>query len=207
MQYEAVLFDLGGVIVDIDYQKPLKAFMNLGISGVEHLFLNGGPDSLFYRYERGEVSSGVFFESLRNYAVSAISIDEIQAGWDSILVNLPEHRLDFLNALRQQYPLYLLSNINDSHQLAFRKMVNDVRPGYDFDSLFVKAYYSHELGMRKPEHRAFQHILKTHSIQPEKLLYIDDSEEHINSALELGISAKRIQPGKDELAEICKTIG
>jgi len=199
MRYDAILLDLGGIIVDIDYEKPLSAFNSLGIKGVDQLFLKGGPDSLFYRYERGEVSSAEFFETLREYAQYSISLDEVQQGWDSILVNLPEERLDFLAEIGKQYPLFLLSNINDSHQAAFRRMVHATRPGFDFDALFQKAYYSHELGMRKPEERAFKHILSTHSIVPERLLYIDDSDEHITAASALGIQAKKLTPGKQEL--------
>ncbi len=201
MKYEAILFDLGGIIVDIDYHAPGKHFEALGIQGISHIFFEGGEGNIFYKYERGEVSTDAFFDVLRPYGKPGITYEEMKQAWNSILVGFPMHRLAMLQSLQKDYRLFLLSNINELHLAAFREMTSKHFPDLDFDKLFEQAYYSNLLGKRKPEEAAFQTILDQHGLQPEKLLYIDDSQQHIDAALRLGIAAKWLKAPEEDVTE------
>jgi FMN phosphatase YigB (HAD superfamily) len=200
MAYKAILLDLGGVIIPIDYGKPLVEFQKLGLNVSHDLFKNGGPDGILYAFERGEVSTKAFFEKLTQNAISPVSEKDFIKAWNSILLSIPPHRIEFLKTLGQMKPLFLLSNINDAHLHGFRSIVQQDFPGLDFDSLFIKTYYSHLLGLRKPDPKAFQCILEKHALTPHEVLYVDDSLEHIESALSLGIHARRIHPFDQDIS-------
>lgn len=204
MRHEAILFDLGGILVDIDYLAPGKKFDELGIQGVSHIFFEGGENGIFYKYERGEVSTEAFFDALRPFGKPGITHEEMKEAWNSILVGFPAHRVAMLQELRKKYRLFLLSNINDLHLEAFRAMTHVHFPDLDFDGLFEKAYYSNLLGKRKPEEAAFRSVLENHQLDPKKLLYIDDSTQHIAAATQLGIDAKWLKAPEEEITEKIK---
>lgn len=205
MKYEAIIFDLGGILVDIDYAAPGKRFQALGIEGVSHIFFEGGEGEIFYKYERGEVSTDAFFDVLRPYGKPGLTTEEMKDAWNAILVGFPAHRIDMLKTLQKDYRLFLLSNINDLHLAAFRSMIKMKFPDLNFDGLFEKAYYSNLLGKRKPEEGAFRAVLDCHNLMPEKVLYVDDSTQHIEAAARLGIGARWLKAPEEEVTE--KIIG
>jgi FMN phosphatase YigB (HAD superfamily) len=201
MKYDAIIFDLGGILVDIDYAAPGKRFRDLGIEGISHIFFDGGEGEIFYKYERGEVSTDAFFDVLRPFGKPGLTFEEMKDAWNAILVGFPTHRIDMLKALQKDYRLFLLSNINELHLAAFRTMTKMNFPGVNFDELFEKAYYSNLLGKRKPEEGAFRAVLDRHSLIPEKVLYIDDSIQHIEAAARLGIKARWLKAPEEEVTE------
>jgi putative hydrolase of the HAD superfamily len=180
-----VIFDLGGVLFDINYQEPGKRFQALGMQGLKDLFFNPDANNPFHAYERGHISSEEFAAHLLRFAPRHVGIAEIQAAWNSILTELPLPRIQMLGKLKQNHRLFLFSNINDWHLQAYRQQLPV--PYSEFESHFEAVYYSCEIGHRKPDPQGFHHILHQNNLRPEETVFIDDLKENAEGASRAGI--------------------
>lgn len=186
---EAFLFDLGGVIVDIDPQRPIKAFKNLGFNEVDTLIAQSHHDGLFKDLERGDIQEKEFIDGLKARICKPVCDNEILAAWNSILVNLPIERVKILGYLHQNYPTYLLSNTNGIHQRLFSKMAE----GYDqIEDLFTDVFYSYRLGCSKPDTKIYEKVIKESGLNPETTLFLDDSEINLKAAEGLGFKTEKV---------------
>ena len=116
--------------------------------------------------------------------------------WNSMLLDLPESRLDLLRSLNSNYKLFLLSNTNAIHINSISNTLGE-KQWKSFCNLFDKMYLSHEIGVRKPNIEAFQFILKQQKLNPNEVLFIDDSPQHIEGAKKLGIICYHLKDGED----------
>lgn len=198
MQPEAIMFDLGGVLVDLDYSLPAKHFEKMGVPGISDIFFSGAFHDLLRQYERGEISTAHFFAGIKKRTGLDLPEVEMTHAWNSIILDFPEHRIELLRELRKKYRLLLFSNINELHLAAFRALIEKKFPGLNFEALFEKTYYSNEIGLRKPEPEAFSYILKQHKLKPQSVLFVDDVATHVDAAKKLGIQGRHLQlPGDD----------
>ena len=115
-----------------------------------------------------------------------------------MLLDLPEKRLALLLSLKSKYKLFLLSNTNAIHIKAISNQLGNTQ-WKDFCNLFDKMYLSHEIGVRKPSIEAFQFILKQQKLNPNEVLFIDDSPQHIEGAKKLGINCYHLKDRKISL--------
>lgn len=189
-----IIFDLGGVILDIDYTRVEDAFKELGAQEFEHLFSQKKQASFFSAFERGEISPAQFRKELRALLPKNVSDEEIDAAWNAILGELPSKRIVLLKMLRKMgYRLFLLSNTNSIHIRAFTDYLDETYGKDLFKSLFEKVYYSSQIGMRKPTQKIFRHVMKEHQLKPSETLFIDDSEQHIEGAKKTGLMTHWLQ--------------
>lgn len=182
-----LIFDLGGVLFDINYQEPGKRFLALGMQGLKDMFFNSDSNNPFHSYERGQISSEEFADHLLRFAPQQVRKEQIQEAWNSILTELPLQRIQMLGTLKQNHRLFLFSNINDWHLQAYRTQLPV--PYTEFESHFEAVYYSCEIGHRKPDPQGFQHILNQNNLQPEETVFIDDLKENAEGAARVGIQA------------------
>jgi glucose-1-phosphatase len=184
---EAIIFDLGGVIYDIDYQRTIDTFIALGADPQKVMYSQAAQSGLFDDYETGKISSDVFVEALQREMPQGISKQEIQNAWNAILIGQPPHRLDFLKELRKRIPIFLLSNTNALHiELIYEQLKNEFGvEGYApfFDEVFL----SFELGLRKPHVETFQEVIRRSGVNPQTTLFIDDSPQHLVGAQQAGL--------------------
>lgn len=185
MSPKNLIFDLGGVLFDINYQEPGKRFQALGMQGLKDLFFNPDANNPFHAYERGHISSEEFAGHLLRFAPESVHIHHIQDAWNSILTELPLHRIQMLRELKHKHRLFLFSNINDWHLTAYRQQLPI--PYTEFESCFEAVYYSCKIGHRKPDPEGFQHILRQHQLNPEETAFIDDLQENAQGASQVGI--------------------
>lgn len=185
MSPKNLIFDLGGVLFDINYQEPGKRFQALGMQGLKDLFFNPDANNPFHAYERGHISSEEFAGHLLRFAPESVHIHHIQDAWNSILTELPLHRIQMLRELKHKHRLFLFSNINDWHLTAYRQQLPI--PYTEFESFFEAVYYSCKIGHRKPDPEGFQHILRQHQLNPEETAFIDDLQENAQGASQVGI--------------------
>ncbi|MEY4594517.1 MAG: hypothetical protein RIQ47_927 [Bacteroidota bacterium] len=184
-----IIFDFGGVLFDIDYQRPVEAFRQLGISDFELQFSKMQQSNLMDDYETGRISDEAFRDRIRSLTNQPLTDESIDAAWNSILIGLPQEIVDFLHRVANKYNVYLLSNTNSLHEKAFRKMLDQqYGPGMP-EKLFNKTYLSHKIGMRKPNREVFDFLLHDAGIMREETLFIDDSPQHVEAAREAGIKA------------------
>lgn len=200
-----IIFDLGGVLLNIDYQKPIDSFKELGISNIESVFTQFIQNDISIQYEKGLISDDNFRHHLKTYTRKNISDEEINYAWNSILLNFPEERFEMLRTLKSKYNLYLLSNTNSLHQDAFNKILAPQIHPLLLDDFFIKAYYSHKIGLRKPDTETFNYVLNDAGILPNETLYIDDSIQHIETAKRLNFITHHLKKD-DEISTVINKI-
>ena len=189
---DAIIFDLGGVILNIDYQLPVKAFKKLGIENFNELFSQASQSNLFNDYETGEISSDDFVNEIKKYLPQNTSEAAIINAWNSILLDLPEERLFSLEKAAENHRIFLLSNTNALHIDSFNKYLLNNLQLPSLEPFFETLYLSYEVGLRKPDLRIFEYVLQDAGLVPERTLFIDDSIQHIQAASELGILTKHL---------------
>ena len=189
-----IIFDLGGVIIDIDTQAIVNQMNKMGFTNVEKLY---EPEFLkiLERFEKGIVKASTFRNEVKNYLeinVTDALFDEI---WNSMLYDIPQRRIDLVKQLKQNYHVFLLSNSNEIH---YDMYVRDLqlRYGYrEFDSLFDKAFFSFALHLAKPDPDIFRYVLDSENLKPEETLFIDDLEGNRAAARRLGIHTTDVTTG------------
>lgn len=192
------LFDLGGVIVDVDYQKTINEFSHLGVNNAHELYNQFSQGGLFDKYEKGECTSNYFIEQLKTKTKNGVTENQIISAWNAMIGEFPIEKLDFIAGLSSQNPCFLLSNTNDIH---LKKVIKNLRntPYTRLDSLFKKCYYSHLIGKRKPDVETFKWVLNQMGVAAEETLFIDDSPQHIEGAKNTGLQTVFYQKKEDLL--------
>jgi glucose-1-phosphatase len=189
-----IIFDLGGVILTLDMPRAEQKFINLGIKDYNTLFRSGNVSAFFHDYEVGAINNEVFLNSLRNLAGLPLQDAELIDAWNAMLGIFPPERAELLKELKKRYRLFLFSNTNALHVDAFRKMHADTF-NTNFDDYFEKAYYSHTLGMRKPNKASYEYIIKEQALDPSRTVFIDDSLPNIEGAISAGLQGLHVKPG------------
>ncbi len=204
-QIKNILFDLGGVLLNIDYKLTEDSFISLGMQDFDEHYSQAAQSGLFDDFETGKISSTDFLNILARKFSSDITSAQMRDAWNAMLLDFPSNRLMLLDTLKDDFNLFMLSNTNEIHFEAFNEIFSRYYDG-SITEYFEKVYYSHQIGMRKPDANVFQHILDDQQIKSEETLFIDDSEQHIKGALKLGIQAVWLEPGKDVI-QLLKSIG
>lgn len=182
-----IIFDLGGVLIDIDYQKTINAFKNLGVVDFENMYSQTTANTLFEDLETGQINEAEFYDGVRKEANLSISDEQIKTAWNTILLDFRPNSIAYLQQLAQTHRIYLLSNTNIIHQAAFLQTYADIFKE-DLNDNFTKAYYSHEIHLRKPHKNIYEFVLNDAGMNAEETLFIDDSIINMPKANELGIT-------------------
>jgi putative hydrolase of the HAD superfamily len=191
-----IIFDLGGVLLNIDYSASARAFAELGVTDFDTRYSQLTQSALFDDLETGRLDRAAFLAAVRAFDESLnLSDQQIEEAWNAMLLDFPLRRLQLLQQLRGHYDLFLLSNTNEIHELAFNQILSGAHGLPSLATLFDRVYFSHRVGMRKPDDVIFQHILDENELRPEHTLFIDDSPQHIETAARLGIQTIWLKPG------------
>jgi HAD superfamily hydrolase (TIGR01509 family) len=182
---KAIIFDLGAVILNINYQNTIDEFTKLGVNNAATFYSKKVQTNLFNQIETGMISSNEFLKVLQKETKNA-NINQVEKAWNAMLLDLPEERIQLIEKLKNNYSIYLLSNTNAIHIDAIKKQLGK-RKWLAFCKLFDKMYLSHELGLRKPDVKIFEYILNEQKLKAEEVFFIDDSPQHIASAKKIGI--------------------
>lgn len=189
-----IIFDLGGVFMNLDYNKMEQSFINLGITNFSKFFTQHHASSLFEDLETGKISNEKFYDELRKITQINLSNSQIKNAWNAVLVNFPKERLNWLSKIKKKYNIYLFSNTNKIHYDAFLKIYTAQTGNADFNHYFIKAYYSHLLGLRKPCKESYQKIIEEQKLNPAETLFIDDTLKNIIGAKEVGLQTIHLAP-------------
>jgi glucose-1-phosphatase len=177
-----IIFDLGGVILNIDFKKSEQAFTNLGIHNFTQLYSQFHATDLFLNFEKGKISPDQFIQALQSQA-TGISAEKIVDAWNAMLLDFPPGRIEFLLALGKRYRTFLLSNTNAIHHQAFQKIYPPILADRgSLDSCFERAYYSHVIGMRKPDKEIYEWVVNENSLIAEETLFVDDTPGNVEAA-------------------------
>ena len=194
-KYKNIIFDLGGVILNIDYNLTVEAFKKLGLKDFQNLYSQASQSNLFDAYEVGNISSEKFIDELQHTVGMNISKQSIIEAWNSMLLDLPKERIELLTRLKTKYKTYLLSNTNEIHKIAYCNYLKNTYKFNDFSTFFEKQYLSFEIGMRKPNKEIFEFVVNENKLKKEETLFIDDSIQHVIGAREMGLDAFHLNNG------------
>lgn len=189
-----IIFDLGGVILNINPQLTVDAFRKLGWNDFYDQSNLSISKTLFYNLESGSSTPATFRNNVREMIAKQIKDNEIDTAWSAMILDIPSDRIRYLEELKKSYRVFLLSNTNEIHRIKFHREF-EADFGYSFYDLFERNFYSHEMGMRKPNPEIYLQALKEADLDPEETLFIDDMEENIEAARTIGMKGLHIQPG------------
>ena len=191
-----IIFDLGGVILNLDYAKTVDEFKKIGLLNFQDLYSQKMQNILFDDFEKGEVSSAEFISCLIDSENLKIKeIDFINA-WNAMLLEIPMKKLEFIDALKKDYKVFLLSNTNEIHINKFEDDLKKNNMLNQFYKCFDKVYYSSRMGKRKPDENCFKQVLEENQLVPQQTLFIDDSVQHIKGAKRIGIETFHLEKNK-----------
>ena len=181
-----LIFDFGGVIVDINPLLVGQSFKKLGIKNVDEVHQKAVSKGLYLGLEKGLITTAEFRDELR--AISGIKLTDLQIdnAWNSMIIRFPKSRFELLKQLKKNYKIYLLSNTNEIHYQYFNQYLVDNLGVSCLDDFFTECFYSHRMKLRKPNPLIYIKMIEATGIDPAKTLYIDDLAENIEAARELG---------------------
>ena len=184
--FDAVIFDLGGVIINLDYQKTISAFYELGMSNFEQVYSQMTQSDLFDSYETGKISTQHFINLLLPHLPFGTSPNKVVAAWNAMILDVPPKKIKLLADLKKSLPTFLLSNTNDLH---IRKVRDEWKKVTDsaMEESFHKMYLSHEIKHRKPTSQAYWCVLEENGLEAARTIFIDDTLQHITGAKSIGL--------------------
>ncbi|MCT4604009.1 MAG: HAD family phosphatase [Marinifilum sp.] len=187
-----IIFDFGGVLLNIDPQKAVNSFKQIGLGDVDMIKREYATNGLFDNLEKGLISPEQFRSEIRKHISNGVSDAEIDYAWNSMLLDLPYERLELLNRLEKNHKIYLLSNTNIIHWESYMNMIKDVH-GVCLSDFFVKDYYSHNMGLRKPDTKIYTEVLKAEGLKANETLFVDDMLANAEAARSVGMIAHHLK--------------
>lgn len=187
----AVLFDLGGVLLDIDFDRALAAWQPHSRLPPEQLRSRFAFDEPFRHHETGRLDDAGYFAHVRELLALDCDLSQVEAGFNAILIAEIAQTVQMLQALRGRVPCYAISNTNPAHVLHMRRAF----PGLldRFDHVFT----SHEIGHRKPQPESFAHVLRAIGLPAGEVLLFDDLVPNVEAARALGLQAVLVKSPDD----------
>ncbi len=188
-----IIFDLGGVIINLSVEKTHQAFASLSGLPVDEIKTIVHHGDFFNQYEKGLISDSEFRDHLRESLNLRVDDGELDNAWNAMLLDIPMERIRLLEQLKSGFRIFLLSNTNNIHLQSFNHQVKQLTGFNAIDEYFHQAYYSHLVKMRKPDLEIFEHVLHTSNLIPEETLFLDDNKDNLTGANKAGIKTFHVQ--------------
>ncbi len=201
-----LIFDFGGVLFDIDYDAPVRAFDALGGKGFDAIYAQKAQTPLFDQLEKGEVSSAYFYDEIRKALGVNHSNEILEEAWHTILLDIPKERIDMIYKLKPHFNTYVFSNTNTIHVAEFEKIVNRAMGLDYFKGAFKKVHYSNVLGFKKPYPESFIKYCEQEGLKPSETFFIDDSVQHVEGAEKAGLMAYHIDVTQMDVREVFRGV-
>lgn len=191
-----LLFDLGGVIMDIRRENCVKAFSRLGMADADTWLGEYRQSGPFADIEDGSATVEMFHDSIRDIIGSDVSDESIDEAFGKFLIGIPRYRLEQLDALHHRFGIYMLSNTNP---IMWHDGIahNFAQEGHDVNYYFDGIVRSYEARAMKPDLKIFQEVIDRFGIRPEETLFLDDSQTNLDAAASMGFATLLVPPGKE----------
>lgn len=192
MNIKNIIFDFGGVVLDIDPQLTIDEFVRLGFTDFDKLSTPDFTEEIIGKFERGILTPEVFRTKLKSFLNIDATDQQLDYAWNSLLYDIPRERIKVIELVKKNYQIILLSNSNEIHYDLFVRDLQ-LRFGYrEFDDLFHKAYFSFDLHLLKPNPEVYEFVINQHGLIPAQTLFIDDKAENIEAAKKLGLKTYQL---------------
>lgn len=180
-----IVFDLGGVLIDLDRDKSVRRFEKIGVRDAEHLIDAYEQKGIFLDVENGKLDAEGFCKALSSHVGRELSFEDVEWAWLGFVVDVPQYKLDFLLELRKDYNVMMLSNTNPMIQ-RWARSKDFTERGLPLDAYFDKLYMSYKLGLTKPDPAIFHAMISDSSINPAETLFVDDGILNVETARNMG---------------------
>ncbi len=186
-----IIFDLGGVIIDLDISASLNQLAQLIGKPTDDLstFLDSKD---FLDYEKGLIPDIAFRDSIRRLSSSELTDHQIDEAWNAMLLGIPVERMELVKSIRENHHLLVLSNTNGIHVKKFNQFLKANTGKDSLNDFFDVVYFSHEINMRKPDSEIYKFVLKENNLNPKETLFLDDNLTNLEAAERLGIKTLHI---------------
>jgi putative hydrolase of the HAD superfamily len=192
MKIENIIFDFGGVVLDIDPQLTINEFAKLGFTDLEKANSDEFTQ-LIRKFERGIFTPEIFREKMKSFLEIKISDQQFDDAWNALLYDIPSERIEIIEQVKANYRILLLSNSNEIHYDLYVRDLQ-LRFGYrEFADLFHDAYFSFDVHLSKPDIEIYEFIINQNELNPETTLFIDDREDNIEAARKAGLQTYLLQ--------------
>jgi FMN phosphatase YigB (HAD superfamily) len=185
---QSIIFDLGGVLYDIDTQRSVDAFASLGVKNFERLYSLKAQSLLFDEFEVGAITRREFATRINNYCGLALDQMAIEQAWNAMLLGIGHETIALLKKLARKYRIFLLSNTNEIHLDFINKEMQEKYKIADLSSLFEKAWFSHRIALRKPGIEIYQYVISEAKLDPGATVFIDDNKANVEGSIQVGLS-------------------
>ncbi len=196
-----IIFDYGGVIIDLDFKRTEDAFIRLGVKDFHLHFNQLKQSAVFDLFDKGKITEIEFHSLLNEQLGTRLSGEEINDAWNAMLGGIPQEKLRLLLDVRRTFRTFLLSNTNTIHLKQITQYMVKVMGRPNLDGYFERVYYSFVVGLRKPDTAIFLKVAEENNLVPAETLFIDDSPQHVEGAKAAGLHALQYDP-KDDLRAI-----
>ncbi len=187
-----LIFDLGNVIIDLEYKRAFDLLNSL-VPAAQQFKVNEFYRADFHKaYEKGEIDSPAFRKEINSYFGQAWEDGRVDELWNSILGKIPKERLELIAQLKDRYRLGVLSNTNAIHIDAVYRMLRDEHGMDSFEPLFDRIFYSHEMGLAKPSTAIYEQMLTELGVKADRVIFFDDLEANVKGAASVGIQAIQV---------------
>lgn len=195
-EIKTLIFDFGGVLIDLNKERSIQAFAKLGIEKVKDLLNNWCQKGIFLLFEEGKISPRKFLDNIHQMADKELSDEDIKQAFFTFLVDLPRYKLNLLTKLRKHYNIFLLSNINE---MIFQYCCDTYFHAYGIDihDYFDKLYLSFQMKVCKPDKKIFEMMIADSGIHPEECLFLEDGVQNIETAKCMGFNTFFVKPEED----------
>ncbi len=184
-----IVLDLGGVLLDLDVNRSIELLSELGLPGEENLDIVFSKYPFFLKFETGRINPEEFIDALTVQLGDHTPREKIIEAWNAMILGFQPDTIKLLIRLREVYRLFLLSNTNALHEVYYNDILRLEHGIANLKDIFEKVYYSHDVKMRKPDHEIFQHVLADSRLNASETLYVDDTEIHVNAAMDQGMQS------------------
>lgn len=201
-EISTIIFDLGEVIVDLDTQAVVKEFNRLTDGRGKDLkeLLIGSP--YLFQYETGQIEDQSFIDAICGLFETKITYADFYYAWNLMIKDISVKRLELMKQLKKTHKVLVLSNTNKMHEECFEKMMME-KVGVTMRNLAHHAFYSHDIGLRKPNQDIYEYVIQDQGIDPTKSLFLDDKLENIQAAQAVGMKAVQVM-FPDQIFDILK---
>jgi FMN phosphatase YigB (HAD superfamily) len=196
----ALLFDLGGVIIEIDFDRVFRSWCPRSQLTLDQIRERFAMDDAYQRHERGEIDASQYFAYLRATLELSGSDDEIAAGWNTVYVREISETLRDVTRAQRKLPCFAFSNTNPTHHAAWPAVCPNV------DTAFERIFVSSEVGARKPEPAAFEAVANAAGVRLSSMVLFDDTKANVEGARAVGMQAVHVRRPSD-VTEALSTLG
>ena len=188
-----IIFDLGGVIINLSVEKTHQAFSDLSGKPVEEIKNIVHQSAFFHQYEKGLIDDADFRDQLRKALNLNVGDAELDNAWNAMLLDIPIERIRLLEQLKTRFSIFLLSNTNNIHLQCFNSQVQQLTGFAAIDRYFHQAYYSHLVKMSKPDVEIYEYVLHSSNLLPDETIFLDDNKDNLVGANKAGIKTFHVQ--------------